>query len=135
MRLALANLRFPATPQESVTLAERAIADAAAAKADIICFPECYIPGYRWPGKNIPPPDAIFLESAYTAVAAAAAQAHVAVILGTERVVGDALLISAMVFNPDGTLAGVQDKVQLDPSEDALFSPGSGRKLFQLGEM
>lgn len=135
MRLALANLRFPATPDESVTLAERAIADAAAAKADIICFPECYIPGYRFPGKNIPPPDAKFLESAYTSVAAAAARARVAVILGTERVVGDALYISAMVFNPDGTLAGIQDKVQLDPSEDGQFTPGSGRKVFHLGDM
>src|SRR5688572_27164191 len=98
MRLALANLRYPATPAESVTLAEHAIAEAGAAGAAIICFPECYIPGYRWPGKNIPPPDARFLESAYTAVAAAAARARVAVILGTERVVADTLLISAMVF-------------------------------------
>jgi predicted amidohydrolase len=56
----------------------------------------------------------------------------VAVILGTERVVGDAVLASALVINRDGTMAGFQDKVQLDPSEDTIYSPGSGRQVFQV---
>ncbi len=53
-------------------------------------------------------------------------------ILGTERVVGDAVLASALVINRDGTVAGFQDKVQLDPSEDTIYSPGSGRQVFQV---
>jgi predicted amidohydrolase len=44
-RVALANIRFPATPEESVTLAERAIAQASTERADLICFPECVVPG------------------------------------------------------------------------------------------
>jgi predicted amidohydrolase len=59
----------------------------------------------------------------------------VAVILGTERLVGGALLISALVVGRDGTLAGFQDKVQLDPSEDGPYMPGSGRRVFQTGEL
>src|SRR5437879_2434994 len=56
-RIALANIRFPATPDESVTLAEQAIAQASIERAGIICFPECFIPGYRGMGKSVPPPD------------------------------------------------------------------------------
>lgn len=55
-RIALANLRFPATPEESVTLAEHAVAQASIERAGIVCFPECFVPGYRGPGKAVPPP-------------------------------------------------------------------------------
>ncbi|MEP6919162.1 MAG: carbon-nitrogen hydrolase family protein [Acidobacteriota bacterium] len=132
-RVALANLEYPPTPQESVTLAEAAIARASSEGADLLCFPECYVPGYRGMGKRVPPPDAAFLEWAWSAIAAAAAKGNVAVVLGTERIVQDRLLISALIVNRDGTMAGFQDKVQLDPSEEAIYSPGSGRRVFQAG--
>jgi predicted amidohydrolase len=134
-RIALANIRFPATPEESVTLAEAAIAQAAVERAGLICFPECFIPGYRASGKSIRRPDPAFLEGAWSTIAAAARKANVMVILGTERVVGDALLISALVINRDGTSAGFQDKVQLDPSEEATYTPGCGRRIFQAGPL
>lgn len=130
-RIALANIRFPDTPDDSVTLAEEAIARAHRERARIICFPECFVPGYRGLGKQIPPPNPAFLERAWSNIAAAAAEANLAVILGTERVVDDAVLISALVINRDGTIAGFQDKVQLDPSEDTIYSPGSTRQVFE----
>ena len=133
-RIALANIRFPATPEESVRLAEQAIAQASMEGAGLICFPECFVPGYRV-GKAVPPPDPVFLERAWSAIAAAAAKANLAVVLGTERVVDGALLATALVINPDGTIAGFQDKVQLDPSEEATYSPGSGRRVFQTGSL
>jgi len=86
-------------------------------------------------GKPAPPPDPAFLEHAWSAIAAAAAKAAVAVILGTERVVNGALLATALVVHRDGTIAGFQDKVQLDPSEDGLYSPGSGRQVFETGPL
>jgi predicted amidohydrolase len=134
-RIALANIRFPATPEESIVLAEQAIAQAAVERAGIVCFPECFIPGYRAPGKRVPPPDPAFLERAWSAVAAAAKKADVAVILGTERVADGGLLTTALVVNGDGTIAGFQDKVQLDPTEDGLYSPGSGRRIFNAGAL
>lgn len=106
MRIALANIRFPATPEESVTLAEGAIAQASVERARIICFPECYVPGYRGMGKVVPPPNPRFLEHAWAVIAAAARKANIAAVLGTERVVNDALLATALVINPDGTMAG-----------------------------
>ena len=134
-RIALANIRFPATPEESVKLAEQAIAQASAEGAGLVCFPECFVPGYRGMGKRIPPADPAFLERAWSAIAAAAAKSSVAVVLGTERLVDGALLATALVINRDGTVAGFQDKVQLDPSEDGLYSPGSERRVFQTGPL
>ncbi|MFI5108970.1 MAG: carbon-nitrogen hydrolase family protein [Terriglobales bacterium] len=134
-RIALANIRFPETPEESVTLAEQAIAQASIERAGIICFPECFIPGYRGLGTSVPPPEPAFLERAWSAIAAAAAKASLAVVLGTERVVDGALLATALVINRDGTFAGFQDKVQIDPSEEPIYSPGSGRQVFQAGPL
>lgn len=114
-------------------MAEQAIADASTERAGIICFPECFVPGYRGMGKHVAPPDPVFLERAWSAIAAAAAKANVAVVLGTERLVDGRLLISALVIDRDGTIAGFQDKVQLDPSEEATYSFGSGRRTFQTG--
>jgi predicted amidohydrolase len=134
-RIALANIRIPASPAESVTLAERAIAQASTESAGIICFPECFVPGYRGLGNLVPPPDPAFLERAWSTIAAAARNANLAVILGTERVIGNALLPSALVINPDGTIAGFQDKVQIDPSEEGTYSSGSGRRVFGSGPL
>jgi predicted amidohydrolase len=132
-RVALANIRFPETREESVTLAQQAIAEAGAERAAIICFPECFVPGYRGMGKQVAPPDAAFLDEAWSTIAAAAAKANVAVVLGTEHIVEDLVLISALVINRDGTRSGFQDKVQLDPSEDNIYSPGSERRIFETG--
>ena len=134
-RIALANLRFPATPEESIALAEQAVAQASFERAGLICFPECYVPGYRGLGKTVPPPDRAFLERAWSAIRAAATKATVSVVLGTERIVDGTLLATALVINRDGTIAGFQDKVQLDPSEEATYSFGSGRRIFQTGPL
>jgi len=135
VRIALANIEFPATPAASVASAERAIARASAERAEVICFPECFVPGYRAPSKNMAPADPAFLEHAWSTIADAARAATIAVVLGTERVVGDRLLISALVVNSDGTLEGFQDKVQLDPSEEATYAAGAGRRIFRAGEL
>jgi len=134
-RVALANIQSPATPEESVALAEQAVAQASIEHAEIVCFPECFIPGYRAEGKPLPPPDAAFLERAWSAIASAAKKANLAVVLGTERIVNEKLLPTALVINRDGTIAGFQDKVQLDISEENIYSAGSGRQVFKAGPL
>jgi predicted amidohydrolase len=134
VRLALANLRFPSTPDESVDLALRAIEDAAAKRADFICFPECLVPGYRSAERPGATPDAAFLARAWNSIARAAGKANVAVVLGTERVTDAPLpVISALVISRNGTIDGLQDKVQLDPSEEPIYSAGSTRRIFTAG--
>jgi predicted amidohydrolase len=134
-RIALANIRFPAAPTESVALARQAIDQAAIAKAQIICFPECFVPGYRGIGKNVPPPDPEFLEQAWSDISEAAARANVTVVLGTERVVQGRLLATALMIDSNGSRMGFQDKVQIDPSEEGTYTPGAGRRIFQVGSL
>jgi predicted amidohydrolase len=134
-RLALANIPYPGTPDDAIARAEQAVAQAGSEGAGIVCFPECYVPGYRWPGRHVPPPDAAYLERAWSAVGRAAARARVAVILGTERVTPGGVLISALVIDPEGRVLGFQDKVQLDPSEDGPYVAGATRRTFQVGPL
>ncbi len=134
-RIALANVRFPHSREASVARVNEAIERASAEGARLLCFPEAFVPGYRLAGKAVAPPDAGFLERAWADIASAAAKADISVILGTERPIDGRLLISALVINNDGSTAGFQDKVQLDPSEDDLYSPGAERKVFEAGPL
>ena len=135
MKIALANIRYPSSPDESVALACNAIARASVEQASIVAFPECYVPGYRAPNRQVPPPDQAFLERAWASIADTARKANIAVVLGTERIVDGEMRIAALVINADGTRAGFQDKVQLDPSEEDTYAPGSGRQIFRAGEL
>ncbi len=118
-------------------MAESAIAQAGAAEAAIVCFPECFVPGYRWPGRNVPLVDQRFLEAAWARAAKAASRAGVAVILGTDRIVAGQRRMSTVVIDRVGAILGFQDKVQLDPSEEAsgAFEPGTERRVFSIGDL
>jgi len=129
VRVALANLPHPESPDDSIARAEAAVLEAAG--ADVVCFPEAYVPGYRAGGQV----DAAFLERAWSAIAAAAGRARVGVVLGTERIVDGARRLTALVVDRDGRRLGFQDKVQLDPSEESPYVPGEGRRLFQIGPL
>ena len=135
VRIALANIRIAATPQESVDLVIDAMQRAALEKVDLICFSECYVPGYRAFARQIAPPDAAFLDRAWSRIAAAARKNDIGVVLGTERLESEALFITALVFDRGGARIGYQDKVQLDPTEDAIYTPGTARRLFQAGPL
>jgi predicted amidohydrolase len=131
--IALANLAYPASADHAVTTALDAIAQAKDAGAQVVCFPECYLPGYRAAGRgSATPPTATWLEQAHRATLDAAARSQIAVVMGTERIVDGAHRITTLVAGPDGAVLGWQDKVQLDPSEDELFTPGSGREVFTI---
>lgn len=134
IRIALANVRFPTSPEESLEIVLAALKEASCEAAAIVCFPECIIPGYRIEAKTSVPGQN-WLDNAWSTIDAMAAELGICVVLGTERVESDGLRITARVTNADGTLAGFQDKVQLDPSEDSTYSPGIRRKLFQCGEL
>jgi predicted amidohydrolase len=125
-RIALANLQHPETPEESVLLAEQAISEASSQRADVICFPECFVPGYRGMGRVVPPPDPAFLEQAWNAIAKAAAQAKVSVVLGTERIVDGSLLATALVVDRDGSILGFQDRLTI-PRKGPMLPEMGGR--------
>jgi len=133
IRIALASVRAPRGIDDSVAIAEDAIAQAARERAAIVCFPECLVPGYRWPGRSMPPLDMPALENAWARIARAAADSRIAVILGTERLFDGHPRITVVVFDADGRTLGFQDKVQIDPSEGSFYSPGpvTERRVFE----
>jgi predicted amidohydrolase len=135
VRIALANLPYPDHRDDSVDRVVAAIGDASAAGAMVVCFPECYVPGYRTAARRLDNPDAVFLERAWSAVAVAAGRSGITVVLGTERVTERGVLISAVVIDADGTIAGFQDKRQIDPSEETIYVIGDGSRVFQAGPM
>lgn len=53
-------------------------------------------------------------------------------LLGTERITDAGLHASVLVIDADGTRLGFQDKVQLDPSEDATYTPARERHVFRV---
>lgn len=66
----------------------------------------------------------------------AARAARITVILGTERPTERGLQITARVTHADGSLAGWQDKIQLDPSEESIYSArGTERRVFTAGPL
>lgn len=134
IRIALANVRVPAHRDESVDIVCDALQDAQSGGAAIVAFPECFVPGYRC-DTSAEPPDPVWLNQSWTRIDKRAGELGIAVVLGTERLADNGLHITARVTSADGTLAGFQDKVQLDPSEEALYAAGRGRRLFRCGDL
>ncbi len=134
IRIALANTRVPSNRQESLEIVLESMNAASVGGAAIVCFPECLLPGYRI-GCAASMPDQEWLSRAWSIIDAEAAKLNISVILGTERLEADRLLITARVTNRDGTFAGFQDKVQLDPSEESTYGPGFERRVFQCGDL
>lgn len=134
-RLALAALPYPESREHSVSLATQAIADAASAGARLVAFPECFVPGYRTPGRPALPADPAFLENAWASLAAACARRRITAVVGTERLAHGALHITALVIGDDGAVAGFQDKVQMALDEDGVYVAARGRRVFRCGEL
>ena len=131
--IALANIRFPATPLESITLAQEAIEEASEKRSA-----DHLLSGMLRSR----------LSSDRQACAAAGSRVPRIRLVGhrtgsregkdhgrsrNRALVEGALVATAMVIDADGSIAGFQDKVQIDPSEEATYTPGSGRRVFQAG--
>ena len=133
MIIALASPSIATSVRDGLDRIEHAIADAAARGAEIVCFPEAYLPGLRGLDFEVPDFDAAQQERAVATVAEWARAHGVAVILGTERFTGAGRQIAACVVDGQGRVLGWQTKNQLDPSEDQHYVPGDTRRVFEVG--
>jgi predicted amidohydrolase len=132
MIIALASPRIATSLDDGLERIDRLAADAASRGAEIVCFPEAYLPGLRGLDFEVMPWDDAAEQRAISAVHAIARSHHIAIILGFEHLAPAGRMIGACVINADGTIQGSQFKTQLDPSEDRFYVPGDSRRLFEV---
>jgi predicted amidohydrolase len=132
MKIAVASPPYPHSLSEALHWTGILIKDAAGKGADIICFPESYLPGY--PLENVKREDcsAEQLRSALDKVRALASDHSIAVIMPMDWHIEGALLNVAHVISKTGEVLGYQTKNQLDPSEDNIWQPGTERRIFEV---
>lgn len=111
---------------------ERLVAEASSQRAQVVCFPEAYLPGLRGQDFEVIRWEAQQEERALRAVMLLAKAHRIAVILCLERKVPAGRQIAACVISADGSVQGYQTKNQLDPSEDRFYVPGSSRRIFEV---
>lgn len=132
MKIALASPPFPASISDGLFSAEKLVKDAASQGAEIICFPESYIPGYPGMGAGDQERSPEKLQSALNEVCALAAKYSIAIILPMDWHHPDGLLNLAHVISGKGEVLGYQTKNQLDPTEDEIWIPGIQRSIFEV---
>jgi predicted amidohydrolase len=135
MIIALASPRVASTLDEGLDRIKRFQSEAAAQGAQIVCFPEAYLPGLRGQDFEVLPFGETQQERVLQAVARWAHTYAVATILGMERLTQAGRQIVAVVFDAQGQVQGYQTKNQLDPSEDRFYVPGNARQLFEINEV
>jgi predicted amidohydrolase len=121
MIIALASPRVASTLEEGLDKIKRSLSEASAQGAEIVCFPEAYLPGLRGQDFEVFPFDRVQHERALQAVAQWARTYAVAVILGMERFTEAGRQIAAFVLDAQGQLQGYQTKNQIDPQRRALL--------------
>jgi len=129
MIIALASPSVAASVDDGLDKVKRLMSEAAAGGAEIVCFPEAYLPGLRGLDFAVPPFDEKDEERTLHAVQDWAREFSLATILPMER----ARQIVAAVINADGSIQGFQTKNQLDPTEERFYVPGKSRQLFEAG--
>ena len=135
MKIAIASPPIPQNLTDGLYWLDKLTAEAAKAQAVVLAFPESYLPGY--PGMGYPEADrsATALQQALQQACAIAAQYSLALVLPMDWYEGEALYNVAFVIDASGQVLGYQTKNQLDPSEDAIWTPGTQRHLFKIGEL
>jgi predicted amidohydrolase len=130
VRIAVASTPLTATLDEAVPAAIAAVEEAARRGARIVCLPETALPGHRSQRRPVPDVSRAAIDAALAVVTDAARRAGIAAIVGAERPTPAGREIVSIVVDADGSELGVQAKTQIDPSEEADYVPGRGRRVF-----
>jgi len=132
MIIALATPRAASSVDECLDRIRLSLAEAAARNAEIICFPECYLPGLRGMDFDVPPFGQAQQVRTLEHVSQWVREYRVATILGMEWHTAAGRHIASVVLGADGGILGCQTKNQLDPSEEPLYVPGRTRQIFEV---
>ncbi len=132
MIVALASPSVATTLDDGLEKIRRLLSEASTQGAEIVCFPEAYLPGLRGQDFDVLPFDPTTQERVLKTVSQWARTYAVATILGMERLTEAGRQIVACVIDAQGQLQGYQTKNQLDPTEDRFYVPGTTRRLFEI---
>jgi predicted amidohydrolase len=132
MIIALASPRAATSLDDGLARVDRLVSEAASRGAEIVCFPEAYLPGLRGQDFEVPPFERADEERVLRTVAQSAREHAVATILGMERITDEGRQVVAVVIDAAGQVQGYQTKNQLDPTEDPFYVPGHSRRLFEV---
>src|SRR5258707_10971151 len=102
MIIALASPRVPSSVEEGLDKIKQSLSEAAALGAEIVCFPEAYLPGLRGLDFEVPPFDRTQQERALQAVAQWARTYRLATVLGMEWHTNAGRHIAAVVLDARG---------------------------------
>ena len=132
MKIAVASPPIIKGLQDGLYWLQQLVEDAAAQQAEIICFPESYLPGY--PGMPYTQEDRTSesLQPALREVCRIAAANHIAIVVPMDWHLPGGLYNLAHVVSATGEVLGYQTKNQLDPSEDNIWIPGTERNIFEV---
>ena len=132
MIIALASPRVASTLDDGLEQVRTSVAEASAQGAEIVCFPEAYLPGLRGQDFAVLPFDHADQERVLRTVGEFARTYAITTILGMERLVPAGRQIAACVFDAQGRIQGFQAKTQIAPSEDEFYVPGDSRQMFEV---
>jgi N-carbamoylputrescine amidase len=132
MIVGLASPGIASSLDDGLDRMKRLMSEASAQGAEIVCFPEAYLPGLRGQDFEVFPFERAEQERVLRVVGEWARAHAVAAIVGMERVTDAGRQIAAVVIDARGQVQGHQTKNQLDPSEDRFYVPGTTRQLFEV---
>ncbi|MEM7347270.1 MAG: carbon-nitrogen hydrolase family protein [Chloroflexota bacterium] len=132
MIIALASPRVAISFEDGLNKIDRCMMIASEQHAEIICFPEAYLPGLHGVGIDVLHYDQEQQTKLLGSISAKAKSYQIATIMSMANVVGTDHQIAAFVFDSQGKLLGHQAKTQIDPSEDPYYIPGNSRHLFEI---
>ena len=135
MKIGLASPRIASSIEQGLENVKRMLAEASGKGAEIVCFPEAYLPGLRGQDFEVPIFNRSQQESALHAVTELARAYSMATILGMEKTCDNGAQIVAYVIDSKGEIQGYQTKNQLDPSETPFYVPGNTRRIFQINNL
>ena len=132
MKIAVASPPYPASLADGLHWVEKLVKDAASQQAEIVCFPESYLPGY--PALEFEPEKVSHdkLQAALDQVSRIAAENSIAVIIPMDWHQNGQLFNVAHVIAKTGEMLGYQTKNQLDPTEDNIWASGTERNIFEV---
>jgi predicted amidohydrolase len=135
MKIALASPPFPKSINEGLIMLEKMVVEATQKHAEIICFPESYLPGYPGMGYSMKDQTKENLQAALDKVCKIAAENSIAIIIPMDWHINEQLVNLAYVVSANGEILGYQTKNQLDPTEDNIWIPGIERNIFEVNDV